>query len=87
MRFQVTRVDGFKFWVKVTIPRDYGQKLPALFWFYPREYTSQQAYDQRSRAPSPKTFPSLRTRTMQVEAASPIFSASALLDIRAFFRK
>ena len=30
-RFQVTRVDGFKFWVKVTTPPKHDGKLPALF--------------------------------------------------------
>src|SRR5204863_8191646 len=29
-RFQVTRVDGFKFWVKVTLPSKAEGKLPAL---------------------------------------------------------
>src|SRR5262249_13318509 len=38
-RFRVTRVDGFKFWVKVTTPPNASGKLPALFWIYPREYT------------------------------------------------
>lgn len=44
-RFQVTRVDGFKFWVKVTTPPKHAGKLPALFWIYPREYTDQAAYN------------------------------------------
>src|SRR5262249_12991632 len=44
-RFQVTRVDGFKFWVKVTTPTKATGKLPALFWIYPREYTDQAAYN------------------------------------------
>src|SRR5262249_8094706 len=44
-RFQVTRVDGFKFWVKVTTPPKHDGKLPALFWIYPREYTDQAAYN------------------------------------------
>jgi dipeptidyl aminopeptidase/acylaminoacyl peptidase len=45
-RFRVTRVDGFKFWVKVTTAPDAKGKLPALFWIYPREYADQAAYDQ-----------------------------------------
>jgi dipeptidyl aminopeptidase/acylaminoacyl peptidase len=45
-RFQVTRVDGFKFWVRVTTPPNTSGKLPALFWIYPREYTDQAAYDR-----------------------------------------
>ena len=66
LRFQVERVDGFKFWVKVTIPRHYGARLPALFWFYPREFTSQKAYDARQRTPQPNKFPGLRTRSMEM---------------------
>ena len=35
-RFQVTRDDGFKFWVKVTTaPDSKNKKLPAMFWIYP----------------------------------------------------
>ncbi|MDY3562858.1 prolyl oligopeptidase family serine peptidase [Gemmata sp. JC673] len=47
-RFRVTRVDGFKFWVKVTLPPKAEGKLPALFWIYPREYTDQADYDQKA---------------------------------------
>jgi dipeptidyl aminopeptidase/acylaminoacyl peptidase len=50
-RFQVARPrDGTKFWVDVTLPRDWkpGQRLPGLIWFYPREYTSASDYE-RSR--------------------------------------
>ena len=51
-RFQVTRVDGFKFWVRVTLPPNAPPKLPALFWIYPREYTDQAQYNaQAGRAP------------------------------------
>jgi dipeptidyl aminopeptidase/acylaminoacyl peptidase len=45
-RFLVTRVDGFKFWVKVTTPAKHGGKLPALFWIYPKEYTDQTTYNR-----------------------------------------
>jgi dipeptidyl aminopeptidase/acylaminoacyl peptidase len=44
-RFQVTRIDGFKFYVKVTTPPKATGKLPALFWIYPREYADQAAYN------------------------------------------
>ncbi len=44
-RFQVTRIDGFKFWVKVTTGPTANGKLPALFWIYPKEYASQTAYN------------------------------------------
>jgi dipeptidyl aminopeptidase/acylaminoacyl peptidase len=47
-RFQVTRADGFRFWVRVTLPPDAKGKLPALFWIYPREYTDQAAYNAAS---------------------------------------
>jgi len=65
-RFKVRRVDGFEFWVRVTIPCDHGEKLPALFWFYPREYTSQKSYDSRARKPNPNAFPRVRTRSMEM---------------------
>jgi dipeptidyl aminopeptidase/acylaminoacyl peptidase len=65
-RFQVTRVDGFKFWVKVTTPPKREGKLPALFWIYPREYVDQAAYNaasgrtaatsQRFAAPQPRSM-------------------------------
>jgi dipeptidyl aminopeptidase/acylaminoacyl peptidase len=45
-RFQVTRVDGFKFWVKVTTPAKADGKLPAMFWIYPREFADQAAYNR-----------------------------------------
>ncbi len=42
-RITVTRPDGFQFVVNLTLPADYkeGTRLPAMFWFYPYEYTSQ----------------------------------------------
>jgi dipeptidyl aminopeptidase/acylaminoacyl peptidase len=45
-RFQVTRVDGFRFNVRVTTPPKATGKLPALFWIYPREYADQEAYNR-----------------------------------------
>lgn len=65
-RIQVTRVDGLKFWVDVTIPADYGQKLPALFWFYPREFTDQASYDRSLERRNPNRFPMMRTRSMEL---------------------
>ncbi len=54
----VTRQDGLKFQVKVTFPSwaTYGTKLPAFFWFYPNEYTSQEAYDKSKRAGNKNLF-------------------------------
>jgi dipeptidyl aminopeptidase/acylaminoacyl peptidase len=46
-RFNVTRADGFTFRTVVHLPADYkeGTRLPAFFWFYPAEFTSQEQYD------------------------------------------
>ncbi len=68
-RFQVTRVDGFKFWVKVTTPPKHSGKLPAMFWIYPREYSDQASYDSGSRARNTATStrftaPSARSMTL-----------------------
>ena len=65
-RFQVTRPDGFKFWVKVTLPDWWdGKKLPAFFWFYPREYTDQASYDRRGRTYNKNTFPRFGSTSKQ----------------------
>ena len=58
-RILVTRADGFKFWVKVTMPEwsVAGAKLPAFFWFYPSEFESQDAYDRQARVPNKNLFP------------------------------
>lgn len=47
----VTRPDGFKYQVRVTLPANYvsGQRRPAFFWFYPAEFTGQEAYDKSKR--------------------------------------
>lgn len=47
----VTRADGFRFQVTVTVPRTAlpGAKLPALFWFYPDEVADQAEYDRSKR--------------------------------------
>lgn len=66
LRFRVERVDGFKFWVSVTIPRHYGDRLPALFWVYPREFTDQKTYDDQRKPPNPHRFPTLRPRSMEL---------------------
>ncbi len=59
-KLQVTRADGFKFWVRVTAPASHvpGTKLPAFFWFYPREFVNQAAYDQTQRGQNKNLFPS-----------------------------
>ena len=64
----VTRVDGIRFNVNVTLPENWqpGTRLPALFWFYPREYTSQEAYDRTLRTFNKNAFPSVGVRTMDI---------------------
>jgi len=59
-RFQVTRPrDGYKFWVEVTMPRDWtpGTRLPGIIWFYPREYTGQAEYDRSRFTTNINRFP------------------------------
>jgi dipeptidyl aminopeptidase/acylaminoacyl peptidase len=57
----VTRADGYKFWVTVTLPRDWkpGNKLPGFIWFYPYEYTDQAGYDRSKRTFNRNQFPNL----------------------------
>ncbi|MCC6241433.1 MAG: prolyl oligopeptidase family serine peptidase [Gemmatimonadaceae bacterium] len=59
-RFQVTRPrDGYKFWVEVTMPRDWtpGTRLPGIIWFYPREYTGQTEYERSRYTTNINKFP------------------------------
>jgi dipeptidyl aminopeptidase/acylaminoacyl peptidase len=66
-RFVVERPDGFKFRVKVTLPPTWtaGNKLPALFWFYPREYATQDEYDRPDRTFNKDAFTDFGTRSME----------------------
>lgn len=67
--FKVERVDGIRFWVQIILPPDYqeGTRLPAMFWFYPREYTSQKDYDRwAARYHNPIRFPRVSTRSMEI---------------------
>ena len=66
-RFSVERPDGFKFRVTVNLPPNYvkGTKLPALFWFYPREFATQEAYDQPDRTFNKNAFATFGTRSME----------------------
>ena len=90
-RVQVTRADGMKFWVKVTLPEWYvaGEKLPAFFWFYPSEFDTQDAYDRQARAGNPNAFPNpggspktllLRRGWAYVEPDCPIFGPRARVN-------
>jgi len=67
-RYQVTRVDGFKLTVEVTLPESWqpGQTLPGIIWFYPREYTDQDAYDETLERYNKNQFPTIGTRTMDI---------------------
>ncbi|MEA3245957.1 MAG: prolyl oligopeptidase family serine peptidase [Gemmatimonadota bacterium] len=66
-RINVKRADGFSFIVRLTLPADYtaGTRLPAMFWFYPYEYTSQENYDRTLRTENVNTFPSGGPRTIE----------------------
>ena len=65
-RFKVTRPDGFSFPVVVTLPESFqpGNPLPAMFWFYPREYTDQESYDEGARTFNMNSFQTFGTRSM-----------------------
>ncbi|MGE5361072.1 MAG: prolyl oligopeptidase family serine peptidase [Bacteroidales bacterium] len=67
LRVPVERVDGFKFKVTVMLPAGYkeGTKLPALFWFYPREFVNQEAFDQPDRTFNKNAFTNYNARSMQ----------------------
>lgn len=66
-RFVVTRPDGFRFRVSVTLPPGYeeGTRLPAMFWFYPREYDDQESYDEGARTYNKNAFPNFGLRSME----------------------
>ncbi|HEX2457810.1 MAG TPA: prolyl oligopeptidase family serine peptidase [Vicinamibacterales bacterium] len=66
-RFFVERADGFKFKVSVTLPPGYqkGTRLPAIFWFYPREFQGQEEYDRPDRTFNKNTFPNFGARSME----------------------
>jgi dipeptidyl aminopeptidase/acylaminoacyl peptidase len=64
--FVVTRPDGFKFKVNVRLPQGYveGTRLPAMFWFYPREYPDQESYDRGGRTYNKNAFSNFGTRSV-----------------------
>ena len=66
-RIPVTRPDGFKFVVNLTLPADYqaGTRLPGMFWFYPYEYTTQAEYDRTLRTENVNRFPAAGPRTIE----------------------
>lgn len=61
-RIQVDRPrDGTKFWVTVTLPRDWkpGQLMPGVIWFYPREFASSTDYERSKYGTNINTYPLL----------------------------
>jgi dipeptidyl aminopeptidase/acylaminoacyl peptidase len=67
-RFVVKRPDGFRFLVNVTLPPGHqvgDGPLPAMFWFYPREYEDQESYDEGARTFNKNAFPDFGTRSME----------------------
>ena len=90
-RFTVERPDGFRFLVNVTMPHDFveGERRPAMFWFYPREYEDQESYDERGRTYNRNAFPNFGTRSMEylirlgyvvVEPDAPIVGESGRMN-------
>lgn len=67
MRIPVERADGIKFSVSVMLPPGYqkGTRLPALFWFYPREFTDQESISRPDRTFNRNTFQNFGSRSMQ----------------------
>ena len=66
-RITVTRSDGYHFIVRLTLPADYkaGTRLPAMFWFYPYEYTDQASYERTLRTENVNRFPTAGPRTIE----------------------
>jgi dipeptidyl aminopeptidase/acylaminoacyl peptidase len=66
-RFTAERPDGFRFRVTVNLPPGYqpGTRLPGMFWFYPREYSTQEAYDRGERTFNKNAFANFGTRSME----------------------
>ncbi len=91
--YTAKRADGYSFRVRVTLPADYkdGTRLPGMFWFYPREYDNQQAYDrslntgggaaaQRFQNSGPRSMSFLTTQGYAViEPDAPIFASEGQL--------
>ena len=65
--FMIRRTDGFEYRVMVTLPESFrpGTPLPAMFWFYPREYISQENYLESLRTYNKNTFPRFGTRSIE----------------------
>ena len=88
---QVARADGKTLWVNVTFPPGYreGTRLPAMFWFYPYEYTDQDSYERTKRTFNKHKFPVTQPRSMEIMATQgyavvqpdiPIFGTAGRLN-------
>ena len=66
-RVWVTRADGVKFLVKLTLPEGYqsGTRLPGMLWLYPFEYTNQADYDRSLRTEDINQYPTGGPRTIE----------------------
>ena len=66
-RVWVTRADGVKFLVKLTLPEGYqsGTRLPGMLWLYPFEYTGQSDYDRSLRTEDINQYPTGAPRTIE----------------------
>ncbi len=86
------RADGYSFNVKVTLPADYkdGTRLPGMFWFYPREYDNQAAYERSltTGGAAANRFPTFGPRSLSflvtqgyavIEPDAPIFASEGQL--------
>ncbi len=89
--FTVERPDGFKFRVNVMMPVGWqqGQRAPAMFWFYPREYAGQEEYDRGARTFNKNAFQSFNIASLQflarlgyavVEPDAPIVGATGEMN-------
>ncbi len=90
-RLTIERPDGFKFRTTVTLPQGYqkGTRLPAIFWFYPREFQDQDAYDRPDRTYNKNSFQAFGLRSMEffvrlgyavVEPDSPIVGPAGQMN-------
>ena len=67
--FFIVRPDGFRSRVRVTLPHDFvdGQDpLPAMFWFYPREYSEQEQYDRGLSSVNINQFQNISVRDVDI---------------------
>jgi dipeptidyl aminopeptidase/acylaminoacyl peptidase len=90
-RLTIERADGFKFKTTITLPQGYqkGTRLPAIFWFYPREFQDQESYDRPDRTYNRNSFQAFGLRSMEflvrlgyavVEPDSPIVGPAGQMN-------